>query len=282
MMYVTADDLRQSFVVAKNEMRKFVRGKKFTLYVVLITAVFLLITLLPYATGGSLGNTPGEIVSNYVNYIPFLVILAATLFASVVMVSEFEERTALILFTRPIKRTSIFVGKVIGCILLELTMIVAFYAAIAVLAFVLGGSISIEILVSMGLTALYAFAASAFAIFISSVMKRGSTAAILTFVILLLIIPIVSGILSTTTDTWFMLTDASDAISTSIPEYLEAANARLQAMLNTPEIAAMFELFGIEIEMTPAPDVLKTAAVMLVWGIVPLVMAWIAFIKREF
>jgi hypothetical protein len=40
MMYATGDDFRQIYVVAKNEITKFVRGKRFTLYVALILIIF--------------------------------------------------------------------------------------------------------------------------------------------------------------------------------------------------------------------------------------------------
>ena len=275
MMYVTIDDFRQAFVVAKNEMKKFVRGKKFTMYIALITIVFLMITVLPYVVGDGLGDTPGDVVSSYMMFVSLLVILAATLFASVTVVSEFEERTALILFTRPIKKTSIFLGKVIGCILLELTMIVAFYAAIAVVCLVVGGGVPFALLTSLGLAALFVFATSSIAIFISSVMKKGSTCAILTFVFLLLILPILSGVISSAIDPpWFMLDNASDAIANCVPEYLDMMNGMIERIE---------ENLGIDLGLTiPAPDMLKTVVTMLGWGIVSIIMAWVAFIKREF
>lgn len=280
MMYVEADDLRQSYVVAKNEIRKFVRGKRFTLYVALIGIVFALITFLPYIFGDGLGNTAGDVISNYVSYVFLLVILAATLFSSVAVVSEFEERTALILFTRPIKKTSIFLGKIIGCIILETVMIVVFYIGIAVVTFAVSGSISTDLFVSLGLAFLYVVATSGVAILISSVMKKGSTCAILTFVFLLLILPIISGVISgsTSVDPWFMLDQAANSISTCLPEYVTLAN---EMMVN------MMEMMGIpESEyasmLIQAPDILKTVICMVGWGTMSMVLAWIAFVRREF
>jgi ABC-type transport system involved in multi-copper enzyme maturation, permease component len=279
MMYATGDDFRQIYVVAKNEITKFVRGKRFTLYVALILIIFALITALPYLVGNDLGSTPGEVLARYVDSISFLVVLAATLFASITIVSEFEERTALILFTRPIKKTSIFLGKIIGCIVLEITMIVAFYAAMAAVVFIVGGAIPAELLISLSMALLFVFAASSIAILISSVMKKGSTCSILTFVLLLMIIPVISFAMGAADiDTWFMLNTASESMATSIPEYVEINNAGLE------EYADIFEQLGMNMErfIIQAPDLLKTSATMLAWGIVALVLAWAAFIRREF
>jgi len=278
MMYIELDDFRQSYVVAKNEVRKFVRGKRFTLYVVLVAAVFALITFLPYILGGSLGETPGQVISRYVSFISLMIILAATLFASVTIVSEFEERTALILFTRPIKKTSIFLGKVLGCIALETVMIVLFYLGMAAASIVAAGSVSADLFISLGVSFLFVIAASGVAIFISSVMKKGSTCAILTFVFLLLILPIISSVISgsTSTDPWFMLDQASDAISTCIPAYVDMINGMLQ------HIADMMGIAPEDLGLIVAADLTKTAITMVGWAVVTLTLAWIAFIRREF
>jgi ABC-2 type transport system permease protein len=275
MMYIELDDFRQSYVVAKNEILKFVRGKKFTLYVVLVTIVYALITFLPYVVGGNLGETPGMVIANYVSFIDLLIILAATLFASIAIVSEFEERTALILFTRPIKKTSIFVGKVLGCIVLETVMIVLFYLGMAVASLLVAGSVSADLFVSLGISFLFIVAASSVAIFISSVMKKGSTCAILTFVFLLLILPIISSVIegSTSVDPWFMLNEMSSSIGTCIPEYVDMINEMLQHMGETT---------GLDFGVITAADIPKTVATMAGWSIVSLVLAWIAFIRREF
>ncbi|MDR2846243.1 MAG: ABC transporter permease [Candidatus Methanoplasma sp.] len=282
MMYVELDDFRQSYVVAKNEIRKFIRGKKFALYVGIVVAVFALMTFLPYVFGDNLGNTSGEVLSGYVSFISFLAILAATLFSSVIIVSEFEERTALILFTRPIKKTSIFIGKFLGCFALEAIVVVGFYAAVTLVSYIAPAErfIPSGLLTSLGFALLFMFAASAVAVFLSTVMKKGSSSAIMTFIVLLLILPVISMILGSAGgfDTWFMLDQVSDAISNSVPEYVDISNANIDAMADRFDIPAdMIDRMKVH-----APDVLKTTASALAWGIVALVLSWVAFIRKEF
>lgn len=275
-MYVTADDLRQSYVVAKNEIRKFISGKRFTLYVLLIVLVFGMITVLPYVFGGDLGDSPGKVISSYVTFIPLLIVLAATLFSSITIVSEYEGRTALILFTRPIKKTSIYLGKILACLALEAVMIVAFYIGMELVSFATTGSVTDSLMTSLGMAMLYVFATTGVAILISTVMKKGSTCAIMTFVSLLLLISVITGVMSGTgIDTWYMLDEASDSISLSIPEYVDMIN---EMMI---QIEDQFDV-DLSAAMVTTPDLVKEGAVMFAWGIVALFLGWLRFLKKEF
>jgi len=276
MMYFGLDDLRQSYVVAGNEIKKFIRSKRFALYFIIILFIFVLITAMALVfRQEGLGNTPGEVLANYVGYVFLLVIVAATLFASVVIVSEFEERTALILFTKPIKRTSIFIGKVVGCLVLESIMIIILYIALVIVSLAIGGGggeLPSELPTSFGLALLYMFAASSVAVFISATMKKSSTCAILTFVFLFIILMIISGMIGD--DSWYMLDVAANSISMVIPEFLADLNKFFLLAGNA----------GIDVSdlLFKSSDVFTSAMVMIGWGAVSLILAWIAFIKREF
>ena len=109
-MFANADrtgDFMQTVTVAGNEMLKFFRSRKFLMFGALVVALLALTTLLPYAIGSGISGSAGDVFSNYIGYSSFIVLLGATLFASYTIVSEFEERTALVLFTRPIRRSTL-------------------------------------------------------------------------------------------------------------------------------------------------------------------------------
>jgi len=262
-MYVEMDDFRQSYVVAVNEIRKFIRGKKFLVYGLLVVLAFALFVILPFASGQGFHDfyqidhviIPAGIVPAFLSFMNIIVILGATLFASNVLVSEFEDRTALVLFTRPVKRTSIFIGKIIGCIVIETVVIVIYYLAIAVVSQAADGFVPTELFVSLGITFMYIVAASGVAILISSIMKRSGTSAVLTFFSLLLIIPIVSLIFMIAFgDAWYILNIAA---STLAPTFADGV-------------------------YFPIVNVARTCGVMFVWGIVSMVLSWMIFVKREF
>lgn len=263
MMYIEKDDFRQMLIIAKNEVRKFVRGKKFLIYVLLTTAVFALITLLPYVLGGDIGDTPGQVIAVYISFASFLAVLAAALFASVVYVSEFEERTALILFTRPVKKTTIFLGKFIGCLALELVVIIGYYAASGAATFAATGGFPSIFGTSLGYMALYTFAATGVAAVFSTMMRKSGTSTVMTFLTLLLFMSIITQIISMATDIdpWFMLDKAGDAILTCIPEYAD--------------------MFGGLMSSVQVPNVAKTVGTMVGWGVASTALSWFLFTRKE-
>ena len=93
---------------------------------------------------------------------------------------------------------------------------------------------------------------------------------------LLLLIPVVSAVMSASgIDTWYMLNDASTAITNSIPEYVSETN---QAMVDLGGILGV-DTSGMMVE--PA-DCVKSGGSMLGWGVVTLLLSCIAFVRREF
>ncbi|MDR2699064.1 MAG: ABC transporter permease [Candidatus Methanoplasma sp.] len=255
-MYIELDDFRQSYVVAKNEIRKFLRGRRFIIYILLTVLAFSLLTSVSYFYEDRVLLMFGNVVSLYLFFMQILIIVAAILFASVVIVSEFEERTALVLFTRPIKKTSIFIGKMVGCIVLETVMIVVYYLGVAAAALFFDGHISEVLFVSLGVAFLFILATTGVAILISSIVKKASTSTLLTFAFLLFILSIVSMLFAVSgNDPWFMLDQAANSIGPTVT---------------------------FEGETLILSEPAKAAGVMAIWGAVTTILAWFAFIKREF
>ena len=300
--YMDASDFRQAYVVTKNEIVKSVRGKKFVVSLAVILLIFILITILPYATGGGWsGKTGGDMLSSYLSYISMASLLIVALLSSVALVSEFEERTALILFTRPIKRTSIFLGKIISCVLIEAFILAIYYILTAAMLIVFTGGVSFELLTSFGFCILYLFAASGIAFVISAFIKKGSVGTIITLLVLLMIIPIITQMMSG--DTWFMLNTAGNTIITCVPDYVNSYNEQILTWMSSmqgaidyldtsidPNILNVAEfmqsmvdsqMFGF-MKIIEIPNLAREAGVLLLWGIAAYFVAWIKFIRKEF
>ncbi|MFA5452261.1 MAG: ABC transporter permease subunit [Candidatus Methanomethylophilaceae archaeon] len=260
-----ADDLRQSYVVMKNEMTKFFRGKRMLLFLGLVVTVLLLITVLPYALGDGLSKDPKEIIQTYISFVYLLVLLAATLFASVTIVSEYEERTALILFTRPIKKSSIFLGKFSASLIIGIAFVGLYYLLVALISLIVAGGVDSEMAKSLLLAVMYVIGTFGVAILISSIMKKASTSTIITFVILLMILPIISAVIIVSLtpesidvftnpdvvfyDAWWMLDQASNAI------------------------------YGV---LSTTVNVARESLVMVAWGLASTAVAFILFKRKEF
>lgn len=273
---VEADDFRQMLVVAKNEIRKFMSSRKFLIYVGLVVASLALVTFLPYIVGDGLSGSAGEVFYLYVMFASLMAILAATLFSSSAIVSEYEERTALIVFTRPIRKSSIFLGKFIACLAVEMIVIFAYYLIGALMGYIIGGEFVSSFFDSLAMALAYTFAVSGIALVISSIFKKAGTCAVVTFITILLLITIVTTALSSAgIDTWFMLDTAAESIFTSIPEYVDSVNSVYGFVGNEMDV----DLSGM---MTEMADIVESGLVMLAWGVVSTFAAWCLFAKKEF
>lgn len=272
----TPSDLVQTWTVARNEVTKFLRSRKLMLYIALVGLIVVLMTFLPYIIGDGIQGSAGDVFSSYIGYAQLLVLLGATLFASYTIVSEFEERTALILFTRPLRKTSVFLGKFLACFALEAAIVVVYYLLAAVIALAVSGSLVSSFLPSLAMCLAYVFATTGIAMLVSSVMRKGGTSAVVTFVTILLILPVISMVVSTAGfDTWFMLDGAAGSITTSIPEYVQSSNELL---------LTLGQELGIDMSgsLVQPADCLQSGAVMMVWGVVTLVLSYLVFSRREF
>lgn len=252
-----SDDLRQAYVVMKNEFTKTIRGRKILLFVGLIALILVLMTFMPYVFGDGLSSDPAEAVSMYLYFASFVVLLAAALFASGLIVSEYEERTALILFTKPVKKWSMFLGKFISAFALSVGFMLIYYGVTALVSLVVTGSVDVALFTSLGLAILYSFAACGVAILISAVMKKSSISTLLAFVVLLMILPMMSMLMSTSFDPWWMLDQAGNALAGVLPpsEYITS--------------------------MTSS-EIWRAAGVMVGWGAVTSIIAYFLFKRREF
>lgn len=259
---VTKDDLRQIAVIGGNEMRKFFRGRKIFLLVIL-AALFLTISIVltakfPYMFGAPQSKLFGitSIMTLHSMWVPFISLLGAVLFASYTIVSEFEERTYLLLFTRPVKKTTIFVGKFLASYAVTLLVVMLYYGIAIVHSLIVGGEagkVDSSALISIGLTMMYIFAVSGLAMLFSCISKKGSISALMTFFLVTMVPTMMTIVLMLAIpggDYWYVL----DGAATNITSIMDAS----ESVLLSQPVTALF-----------------------LWGIIPLVAGWIIFLKRE-
>ena len=249
------DDLRLACIVSKYEGIKFMSGKKILIFGILIAAVLVLISIAVLGFGGDNVTTEGGIYT-YISFVELLALIGATLFSSVTLVSEFEERTSLMLFTKPIRKSSIFLGKFAAAFILNFVFILFYYVVAVIMIAIKTGGFTDNIIPSFGLCVAYIFSLTGIAIFFSAWMKKSSSASILTFIFILLVPGIVGLVIAAiasssgaSVDLWFILDSASLSVVNTITG--EATNG------------------------------LRDLAVMLIWGIIPTVAGYYLFKKRE-
>lgn len=158
-----------------------------------------------------------DFARNFMQFATTLIIICITFFGADALVSEYQNRTAYLLFPNPIKREVMFLGKFLASVIATVMMVGLFYLLIAALSIGTIGDATIYLMLSFGFAVLFLTACLALAYFISSIMKGSTGAIILTFFLMMMILPIVQSVgMLSGMKMWFLLTFAGDVASASI------------------------------------------------------------------
>lgn len=241
----------QMATITQHELNKFVSSKRMYIFVVLMLAYIIGLTYMGFTSLESdYPPTVEDFTYLYLSFFGIILLVAAIVFSASSLVSEFEDRTALLIFTRPIKKVSIFCGKLFASLIVTCGFVVLFYVALYGVSLALFDSFMPEIYTSLGYALLFAVAITGIAFLMSSIFKRGSIATIMVVMIVLLALPIVNQLLLFRgIDGWFWLGDAS--------------------MIITQVLGTVYDL------ITPV-------VVMFMWSVVTIVCSYLLFSRREF
>ncbi len=209
--YTTNSDVKQVFAVMSNEVLKFLRGKKIYVYLVLLALFLSLDILLPLflEVDGevmTLTDDGAEIARGVLNDLSLALLIMATLFSASSISSEFEERTALILLTKPIRRTTIIMGKFMASVFVGVVTLV-FYYILAIAFYLISGTAPTgDLFAGFVMYIFMILMVVAVATLVSAFAKKSSTSAVLTLFVLLVFPLILEAILASRGfDTWFLL-----------------------------------------------------------------------------
>ena len=207
-------DSEQLHIVLRYELLKYLRGQR--LFGILIITAFIawLMLALPPLLGRGYPSDVRTFPSTFLNFVSILIVLSATFFGSDAINSEFQGRTGYALFPSPIRRRIILLGKYAASALSSLLVVSLYYAIIIVSAQAIYGTLPDELILSYYLAVVYMLSILAFAFFLSSVMKGTTGSAVLTFFLLMMILPII-GIVLNSADIapWFSITEAGGIVS---------------------------------------------------------------------
>lgn len=254
-------DIYQTGIIARYEVIKNLRSKKLYLFLGLIIVFLALMTFAPYI-GDGLPEDPKTLMLQYSQWVWILVSIGVPLFAASALSSEFEERTALLMFTRPVRKTSIFMGKFLAAFLISTVGIVFYYVVAFIVSFAVTGSVVTEAYASLGLSVLFILGATGFSLMLSAFFKRSTSAIIVAILSFILILQMIYGVLMIAgIDPWFELTYAASSI--------------VQVIAQEPN--SSIEGFNILY-----PEIGISAVVMVVWCAVTSLIALLLFKRREF
>jgi ABC-2 type transport system permease protein len=207
-------ELEKLKVVIGYEFLKHIRRKR--LYVILgltLLAEFAVLILLPVLQG----SYPDSVMAMaaILTIGPGLAVIGAVFFAGDAIAGEFESKTGFILFTNPVKRVTLIIGKYLASFAAVIILIIFGYLIICISLLSIYGSIPVETLSSFGLALLYGGSVLSVTFLFSSFSKGAMGATVITLAFIMIISPIIDTVLMITdTPHWFLLSTAGDSIAT--------------------------------------------------------------------
>jgi ABC-2 type transport system permease protein len=204
----------------------------------------------------------------FVSFANILVIICATLFGADALVSEFQNRTGYLMFPNPVKRTTLLFGKFSASVTASMLLMTIFYGVVAVLSLYACRGVDDDFLVSYALMTEYVIAALALAFLISALLKGSTGALVLTFFMLLMILPIV--------DQMSMFAGAKIEGSLTF-----ASNAMTYVLMDPYPVDQMMDFGGgISIhQFYPTPS--TAAIVMFVYAALCLALSTVLFKRKQ-
>jgi len=231
-------------VVIRYEFLKHIRRAR--LYIILgiaLVAEALVLILIPALTDGYPESV--KVMAGLLTVGASLAALGAVFFAGDAIAGEYEGKTGFLLFTNPVKRETLWVGKYLaGFIAVALLMIFTYFIqAIALL--IIYQQVPVEIFQSFGIAMFYAAATLSTTFLFSAISKGSMGATIMTLVFVWVICGILESVLAFTGNPyWFVLSAGGDAIATaygSLEQFL-AGLGGLGSLGGADQMATMFKM----------------------------------------
>jgi ABC-2 type transport system permease protein len=271
-----ADDIRQIGVVTKYELLKHLRGKKFIIFAAIAALVLVLITALNIIFDGALPDEPQAFMEQYLSFVYILLIIGVSLLCASTITSEFEERTALLMFPRPIKKISFFLGKVLACYIVVGGVLLIYYGICIIMSFGAAGGLDMNTFGSLGIALLFMIGAGGFALLMSSIFKKSSSAIIVTIMVMLLVFSIIDSVLIfNSVEPVFSVTYASNDIINFI-----AGDPTGLRSVYLPDMG--IHIPGFETMTMANPTHGLAAAICVIWAAVTTTISAVLFKRREF
>jgi len=203
------DDFKNTYLTIKFELLKHIKRKRILITLILAILIPLIFFAVPPLLGQGYADTANGFASGNLGFINMLIIISGAIFAGDCISGEFDKKTGLLLFPTPQKKTSIFVGKYIASIIATWLIVSIYYLITASeVAAIYGVSgFTVELGQSFLLALLYASSVVSIIFFFSAIMKKPITATLVGFFLLMMILPIITGIFTVAeVDPWFIVT----------------------------------------------------------------------------
>ena len=208
-------DVTQMTRVTQYELLNYFRSLRFIVLLIIVAIVLgALMGVTAYYRPVSLIGSGLTFYGTWWGFIPFLIALCAALFGGDAISGEFQNKTGYFLFGHPVRRSSVYLGKMIAAFLGS-GLIIAFYALITVgNGWYYVGVPPIQFWESVGFTFIYLLGALGFTFMFSAMFKSGALSIIVTLVLLLFGFTIIDEVVTDLAhyEPWFSIVYGSGII----------------------------------------------------------------------
>ncbi|MEL9914371.1 MAG: ABC transporter permease [Thermoplasmatales archaeon] len=194
-------------------------------------------------------------------------VFAAVFFSSPAISSEIESKTAFQIFTLPIDRSILLLGKYTAAVAASIiSMIPYIVAEIGTASYIFGFLVSTPFLISTGMVLTFIASVSAFSFLISSLFNRNLYAYITTFIIYFIVFSSLNLVLELlyNYNAFFLLDNAASIISRSFID------------ISPGVFTSKFSLNGASYS-----EVMTSLLVMVLYAVVSIILSLLIFEKKE-
>jgi len=208
-------ELEKLSVVIRYEFLKHIRRKR--LYIILAIALVaeaLVLILIP----ALMHHYPSDVkvMAALLTIGASMAALGAVFFAGDAIAGEYEGKTGFLLFTNPINRETLWIGKYIASFIAVALLMIFTYIIMAVALLVIYRQVPSEIFQSFGMAMYYAAAVLSVTFLFSAISRGSMGATIMSLVFVWVICDILESVLAFTSNPyWFVLKAGADSIAMS-------------------------------------------------------------------
>ena len=269
-------DFNNVITITQKEMRDSRRNRWYILYVLIFSALSLALAWLGMTGLGDFGLAGfGRTAASIINIILLVVPLMGLTLGAMSLAGERERNTLTYLLAQPVDQLEVLLGKYLGLAAALLSALVIGFGISGIFIAVNGGTANIRVYLLMVMLAfLLALVSLSLGFFISSTVRKGSTAiSIALFVWLLLLVFGDLGLMGTSlvlnlgVGQLFTLT-----MLNPMQIFKIAAILNIRDNLEVLGPAGVYALRTFGAQLLPALIV-----IMITWALVPLVFAYYAF-----
>jgi ABC-2 type transport system permease protein len=207
------NDVSDTWLSVQFEMLKHLKRRR----LIIVAALAIVVPLLFYIYFYKVHPTAASDFANTsLSFVNLLILISAAMFAGDAVCGEFEKKTSLLLFSTPQKRSTIFAGKYIAAVAATFFVVLLYYLVTTLqIGHLFGwGNMPVELWKSFVAALVYSAAAVSVVFFISSLLKRAVSSIMLGVALLLIVLPVISGITRLLNhEPWFIVTYSAGLIT---------------------------------------------------------------------